>query len=137
MDANGRTSVSAIPARQRTQWDVANDARYLTAFASTGSEATFPVLAAAAHVIGTIDVESDRCNAFSPDDERFLRTCAVVLRPLWQPARRTRHTHQTVDLRQSLAMTPRLVRYSEPAWAALRRARQCRAGFAGLQKPSR
>lgn len=63
--------------------DVANDPRYLTAFATTGSEAIFPVLSDAGEVIGTIDVESDRRNAFSPEDEQFLQACAIALRPLW------------------------------------------------------
>jgi GAF domain-containing protein len=64
--------------------DVANDPRYLTAFANTGSEAIFPVVADTGEVIGTIDVESDRPNAFSPGDDQFLRACAIALRPLWQ-----------------------------------------------------
>jgi predicted amidohydrolase/putative methionine-R-sulfoxide reductase with GAF domain len=63
--------------------DVSSDPRYLTAFATTGSEGIFPVLGDAGQVIGTIDVESDRRNAFSPEDERFLRACATALRRLW------------------------------------------------------
>jgi putative methionine-R-sulfoxide reductase with GAF domain len=46
------------------------------------------VIAADGEVIGTIDVESDRRNAFSPDDERFLRACATALRPLWRSLER-------------------------------------------------
>lgn len=64
--------------------DVANDPRYLTAFATTGAEAIFPVLGDSGLVIGTIDVECDRPNAFSPNDERFLRSCAIALRGLWR-----------------------------------------------------
>ena len=64
--------------------DVANDPRYLTAFATTGAEAIFPVLGNSGLVIGTIDVESDRRHAFSPEDERFLRSCATALRGLWR-----------------------------------------------------
>lgn len=63
--------------------DVSSDPRYLTAFPTTGSEGVFPVLGDAGQVIGTIDVESDRRNAFSPEDERFLRACAIALRRLW------------------------------------------------------
>jgi L-methionine (R)-S-oxide reductase len=63
--------------------DVANDPRYLTAFPTTGSEAVFPVLSESGEVIGTIDVESDRQNAFSADDESFLLECAARVRPLW------------------------------------------------------
>ena len=63
--------------------DVSKDPRYLTAFATTGSEAIVPVVSAAGVIVGTIDVESDRRNAFSETDERFLRACAAALAPLW------------------------------------------------------
>ncbi len=63
--------------------DVAHDPRYLTAFATTGAEGIFPVLGTSGLVIGTIDVECDRPNAFSPEDERFLRSCSVALKSLW------------------------------------------------------
>ena len=66
--------------------DVTSDPRYLTAFPSTGSEAIFPVFSEGGEVVGTIDVESDRRNAFSAEDERFLRACAANLRTLWQSA---------------------------------------------------
>ena len=62
--------------------DVTTDPRYLTAFGSTRAEAIFPV-AVDGRVVGTIDVESDRINAFGPDDEEFLKTCTLVLTPLW------------------------------------------------------
>jgi putative methionine-R-sulfoxide reductase with GAF domain len=68
--------------------DVANDPRYLTTFSNTGSEAVIPVISDAGHVLGTIDVESERRNAFSVDDELFLAACAASLRPLWESARR-------------------------------------------------
>lgn len=67
--------------------DVANDPRYLTAFATTGSEAIFPVLDDAGDVVGTIDVESDRRHAFLPGDEQFLRACAAALAPVWRTLR--------------------------------------------------
>jgi putative methionine-R-sulfoxide reductase with GAF domain/uncharacterized damage-inducible protein DinB len=63
--------------------DVSTDSRYLTAFPTTASEGIFPVLGASGEVIGTIDVESDRRDAFSAEDERFLRACASALQPLW------------------------------------------------------
>lgn len=64
--------------------DVANDPRYLTAFASTGSEAIVPILGAESGiVIGTLDVAGDRVNAFSSDDVEFLEECADLLRPLY------------------------------------------------------
>ena len=65
--------------------DVTTDPRYLTAFGSTRSEAIFPV-AVGGHIVGTIDVESDRVNAFGPEDEVFLSACAVALTALWKPA---------------------------------------------------
>ena len=67
--------------------DVSSDPRYLTAFPTTGSEGVFPVLCDAGQVIGTIDVESDRRNSFSPEDEGFLRACAIALRRLWGDVR--------------------------------------------------
>jgi L-methionine (R)-S-oxide reductase len=62
--------------------DVTADPRYLTAFGSTCAEAIFPV-AIDGRVVGTIDVESDRTNAFGPQDEEFLKTCTLILTPLW------------------------------------------------------
>jgi len=34
-------------------------------------------------VIGTIDVESERANAFSPSDQQLLEECARAALPLW------------------------------------------------------
>jgi putative methionine-R-sulfoxide reductase with GAF domain len=64
--------------------DVSQDPRYLTAFATTGSEAIVPISSDGGQVVGTIDVESDRRNAFSAEDEVFLRRCAVAISPLWR-----------------------------------------------------
>jgi GAF domain-containing protein len=64
--------------------DVRNDPRYLTTFGSTRAEAIFPVCGAAGDLVGTIDVESDRIDAFTPEDEAFLRQCADVLAFLWK-----------------------------------------------------
>src|SRR2546427_292409 len=63
--------------------DVRNDSRYLTTFGSTLAEAIFPVLSPKGQALGTIDVESDRVNAFSAEDEAFLRRCATVIAGLW------------------------------------------------------
>jgi L-methionine (R)-S-oxide reductase len=62
--------------------DVTTDPRYLTAFGSTRAEAIFPVTVEG-RVVGTIDVESDRINSFTPEDEQFLKVCTVILTPLW------------------------------------------------------
>jgi len=64
--------------------DVRNDPRYLTAFGSTRSEIIVPVLnGKTGAVVGTIDVESERANAFSEEDQRTLEDCAKAARPLW------------------------------------------------------
>ena len=66
--------------------DVSKNSYYLTTFESTGSEAIVPVMCEAGDVIGTIDVESEHQNAFTADDEQFLRACADALRALWKSA---------------------------------------------------
>lgn len=64
--------------------DVARDPRYLAAFESTASEAIVPILGAETAIpIGTLDVQSDRLDAFSREDVEFLEECASVLRPLY------------------------------------------------------
>ena len=63
--------------------DVRHDSRYLTTFGSTRAEAIFPVLSATGQVLGTIDVESERVNAFTPEDEAFLTRCTTVIAALW------------------------------------------------------
>jgi L-methionine (R)-S-oxide reductase len=63
--------------------DVRKDARYLTTFSATLAEAIFPIRSINGTVVGTIDVESDRADAFTPDDERFLTLCAEALLGLW------------------------------------------------------
>jgi L-methionine (R)-S-oxide reductase len=62
--------------------DVRKDLRYLTTFGATRAEAIIPVRAGD-RIVGTVDVESDRVDAFTPDDEQFLQQCAVALVPLW------------------------------------------------------
>ncbi len=64
--------------------DVRTDARYLTAFGSTLSEIIVPVIdPEREEVIGTIDVESERVNAFSTSDQQVLEECAQAALPLW------------------------------------------------------
>jgi L-methionine (R)-S-oxide reductase len=65
--------------------DVGNDPRYLTAFGNTQSEIIIPIIAVAGEpVVGTIDVESDRKNAFGDDDRILLESCASLLAQLWK-----------------------------------------------------
>lgn len=76
-------SGAAVASRQPVVvQDVTTDPRYLTAFSSTRAEAIYPVVVDG-RVVGTIDVESDRVNAFGPEDEEFLKTCASILSVLW------------------------------------------------------
>jgi L-methionine (R)-S-oxide reductase len=64
--------------------DVRTDPRYLTTFESTLSEIVVPVLSpAGGHVIGTVDVESDKENAFSARDQQMIEQCAQAALPLW------------------------------------------------------
>jgi L-methionine (R)-S-oxide reductase len=93
---------SAIAERRTVNvGDVSADSRYLTAFGTTRSEIIVPITiptiqvpsinapatkhapVADTAVIGTIDIESDKPDAFDERTERLLETCAGVLRPLW------------------------------------------------------
>ncbi len=68
--------------------DVTLDARYLPTSAATRSELIMPVLDPASQkIIGTIDVASNRCNAFGGEDVMLIEACARALAPLWtEPA---------------------------------------------------
>ena len=63
--------------------DVSADARYLTTHLTTRSEIVVPVFADGA-VVGLIDVESERPDAFGDRDKQFLEQCAAVIAPLWR-----------------------------------------------------
>ena len=66
--------------------DVQSDPRYLTVFGGTLSEIIVPIVhPQSGKVIGTIDVESERANAFSPSDQQLLEECARAALPLWIP----------------------------------------------------
>ena len=64
--------------------DVASDARYLTTIGGTRGEMIQPVVDQRGVVVGTIDVESDRVNAFNSRDELLLGVCAKNLLWLWR-----------------------------------------------------
>ena len=66
--------------------DVTSDPRYLETIAGTRGEMIHPVLAPSGAVVGTLDVESDRVNAFSVRDEELLAACARQLGWLWDQA---------------------------------------------------
>lgn len=77
---NGACVLSRMPVIVQ---DVANDPRYLTTIGGTRGEMIQPILSESGVVVGTIDVESDRVNAFSGRDEEFLTACAQNLFWLW------------------------------------------------------
>ena len=64
--------------------DVREDPRYLATFGTTRSELIVPILDASGHAVGTIDVESERLNAFGETDSRFLTQCGRVILPLFR-----------------------------------------------------
>ena len=67
--------------------DVTADPRYLTAFASTLSEAIVPVVdPGTGTVVGTLDVESAERDAFTEADRQALEECAAALRGLFAEA---------------------------------------------------
>jgi GAF domain-containing protein len=73
--------------------DVQKDARYLVTVEQTRSELAVPLLAAD-RLVGVMNVESSRLNAFTPDDERLLQTLAGQLAVLIENARLHEETQQ-------------------------------------------
>jgi L-methionine (R)-S-oxide reductase len=64
--------------------DVTGDSSYLTALESTRAEIIVPVLDSTGdRVIGTIDVESEKLNAFDAAAQALLEECADVLKDFW------------------------------------------------------
>ena len=60
------------------------DSRYLTTFPSTVSEIIVPVISPGdGKVIGTVSVESNLVDAFSPSDQKMIEQCAEAALPLW------------------------------------------------------
>jgi L-methionine (R)-S-oxide reductase len=80
----GLTSSAIAEKRTVNVGDVGADPRYVTALSSTRSEVIVPILSDQGQVTGTIDVESERPNAFDRGTERLLEDCAVRLQQLFQ-----------------------------------------------------
>jgi L-methionine (R)-S-oxide reductase len=59
--------------------DVHKDPRYLPTFGSTQSEIVVPVITETDKVVGFIDVESERLNAFTENDRDFLEHAAFLI----------------------------------------------------------
>ncbi|MFZ0214301.1 MAG: GAF domain-containing protein [Candidatus Acidiferrales bacterium] len=66
--------------------DVTKESHYLVAFGNTRSEIIVPVISRGGDVVGTIDAESDRVNAFGEEDKQFLQKCAERILPLYAKA---------------------------------------------------
>ena len=82
----GLTNAAIASGRSVNVGDVATDPRYLSAFGSTRSEIIVPVFDAHGRiVVGTLDVESELHNAFSPEVEELLTACERTIRVLWSP----------------------------------------------------
>lgn len=80
----GLTSRAIARARSVNVGDVLTDPSYLTTLDSTRSELIIPVLAdLPTRVLGTIDVESDRQNAFDWGTQILLEDCARMLTGFW------------------------------------------------------
>jgi L-methionine (R)-S-oxide reductase len=59
--------------------DVHKDPRYLPTFGSTQSEIVVPVITETEKVVGFIDVESEKLNAFTENDRDFLEHAAYLI----------------------------------------------------------
>ena len=64
--------------------DVLKDARYLVAFSSTRAEVIVPVINTSGTLMGTIEADSDKVNAFTAADVQFLEQCAARLSTLFE-----------------------------------------------------
>ena len=64
--------------------DIEKDEDYLLTFRNTKSEIVVPVFGKEGkQVVGTIDVEGERTDAFNDDDVQFLEDCAKKISVLW------------------------------------------------------
>ncbi|WP_158943613.1 GAF domain-containing protein [Granulicella sp. S190] len=79
----GLTARAIAGRRTINAGNVADDAGYMTTFDSTRAEIIVPVLDLHERVLGTLDVESERLNAFDTDSQALLEECARVLEPFW------------------------------------------------------
>ncbi|MFL6590780.1 MAG: GAF domain-containing protein [Chthoniobacterales bacterium] len=59
--------------------DVHKDPRYLPTFGSTQSEIVVPVITESEKIVGLIDVESEKLNAFTENDRDFLEHAAFLI----------------------------------------------------------
>lgn len=64
--------------------DVLKDSRYLVAFSTTRAEVITPVTDAMGKVVGTLEADADKVNAFTDADSQFLEQCAARMLPLFE-----------------------------------------------------
>lgn len=82
--SKGLTSRAISEKKTVNVGNVADDVNYLTALDNTCSEIIVPVLDGMdATVVGTVDVESERVNAFDSSAQSLLEECANVLNRFW------------------------------------------------------
>ena len=71
---------AAVEAKQAVMVaDVHKDPRYLPTFGSTNSEIVVPVMTESGRVVGLIDVESEKLDAFTESDRDFLEHTAFLI----------------------------------------------------------
>ncbi len=82
--SKGLTGVAIAQKKAVNVGDVRSDPRNLATFPNTLSEIIVPVLdPSGQRVVGTVDVESERANAFGPSDQRMIEQCSQAALPLW------------------------------------------------------
>lgn len=59
--------------------DVSKDKRYLPAFHTTRAEIIVPMKNEHKHIVGMLDAESDKLNAFGDEDKQFLERAAGLI----------------------------------------------------------
>jgi len=81
--SKGLTSAAIASKQAVIVGDVRSDEGYLTAFGNTLSEMIVPVLSPDGRVIGTVDVESEKTNAFGDSDRQMIEQCVEAGITIW------------------------------------------------------
>jgi len=81
--SKGLTSAAIASKHPVIVGDVRSDDRYLTAFGNTLSEMIVPVMSPDGKVIGTVDVESEKANAFGESDQKMIEQCIQAGITIW------------------------------------------------------
>jgi GAF domain-containing protein len=71
---------AALEARQSIiVGDVSKDSRYLPTFHTTRSEIIVPMMNGHHHIVGMLDAESEKIDAFGEEDREFLERAALLI----------------------------------------------------------